>query len=306
MSHDIKTCKKSKPTQRRRQTQLRTPPKFFSSQVSEARRFYLNLAPPASKPVAVVCGGCEHCTPDYAIHRTTFPYFVIEFVIRGHGSLTLGGQHFTLHSGSLFTFGPRIPHDVTTDPSDPIVEYFVVFSGTRTLRMLEQGSLAPGSFRTVFAIGEIQQIFDDLCSNGLKETRYSSQICEALLEYLILKISDSLMHNEASKTPAFATYQRCRNYIQSHFLQLHTQSQIAKECHIDPAYLCRLFRRYDHQTCYQFLMRLKMNMATERLQDPGTLVKQVAAELGFCDSFQFSKMFKSIFGLSPEEFRHFR
>jgi AraC-like DNA-binding protein len=53
-------------------------------------------------------------------------------------------------------------------------------------------------------------------------------------------------------------------------------------------------------------MRLKMNVATERLQDPGTLVKQVAAELGFSDPFHFSRVFKSVFGVAPETFRRLR
>jgi AraC-like DNA-binding protein len=75
---------------------------------------------------------------------------------------------------------------------------------------------------------------------------------------------------------------------------------------VDAAYLCRLFRRYDHQTPYQFLLRLKMNLAAERLQNPGVLVKQVAAELGFHDPFHFSRAFKSILGLSPEAFRRLR
>ena len=75
---------------------------------------------------------------------------------------------------------------------------------------------------------------------------------------------------------------------------------------MNPPYLCRLFRRYDQQTPYQYLMRLKMNAAAERLQDPGALVKQVAAELGFGDPFHFSRVFKSIFGLSPEAFRRLR
>lgn len=53
-------------------------------------------------------------------------------------------------------------------------------------------------------------------------------------------------------------------------------------------------------------MRLKMNVAAVRLHAPGTLVKQVAAELGFSDPFHFSRAFKSIFGLSPEAFRRLR
>ncbi len=72
---------------------------------------------------------------------------------------------------------------------------------------------------------------------------------------------------------------------------------------MDRAYLCRLFRRYDHQTPHQFLMRRKMHLAAERLQQSDLLVKQVAAQLGFADPFHFSRTFKRVLGLSPEAFR---
>ena len=68
------------------------PPEFFSLQVREARRFYLDLAPRHDIGLAVVCGGCESCAPDYAIRRSTFPYYSIEFVARGKGTLQLGDQ----------------------------------------------------------------------------------------------------------------------------------------------------------------------------------------------------------------------
>ena len=82
--------------------------------------------------------------------------------------------------------------------------------------------------------------------------------------------------------------------------------QIAEECHVDAAYLCRLFQRYDRQSPYQFLMRLKMNRAAEWLQQPGSLVKQVAERAGFSDQFHFSRVFKSVFGVAPDLFRRLR
>ncbi len=72
------------------------------------------------------------------------------------------------------------------------------------------------------------------------------------------------------------------------------------------AYLCRLFRRYDHQSPYQYLLRLKMNLAAEILQRPDALVKQVAEAIGFSDPFHFSRSFKTVFGLSPDAFRRLR
>jgi AraC-like DNA-binding protein len=284
----------------------RKPPAFFSEQVRSARWFYLDLAPPADAPLAVVCGGCEVCQADYAIHRRTFAYTTIEFVSQGRGRLTLGGQSCDLLPGVVFSYAPDVAHDITTDPQQPLVKYFVNFTGRRGLDLLQQHGLPPGSRGRVFAPVEIQEVFDQLIQNGLKATRYSNQLCATLVEYLIVKIAEALVPGEAAQTPAFATYQRCRQHIQAQHARLKSLGQTAKECHVDPAYLCRLFGRYDHQTPYQFLIRLKMNLAAQRLQNPATLVKQVAAELGFADAFHFSRAFKKVLGVSPEAFRRLR
>ena len=91
-------------------------PDFFSLQVREAQRFYLDLAPPPEEPIAVVCGGYEQCATDYAIHRTSFPYYTIEFVVRGKGSMTLDGKDYPLTVGSVFPT-VRVLH--TTSPLMP-------------------------------------------------------------------------------------------------------------------------------------------------------------------------------------------
>ena len=65
------------------------PPTFVSRQVTEARRFYLNLKPPAGHSLTVVCGGWESCAPDFRVERTDFPFLCLEFVAGGSGSLLL-------------------------------------------------------------------------------------------------------------------------------------------------------------------------------------------------------------------------
>jgi AraC-like DNA-binding protein len=281
-------------------------PDFFSIHVTEARRFYLDLAPSAEDAMVVVCGGCESCTSDYAIHRSTFPYYSIEFVARGRGALQLDGRPFELVPGTVFSYGPGVAQDITTDPAEPLLKYFVDFAGTRSLDLLTRHGLAPGSVVHVFAPGEVQSVFDDFIRDGLKGTGYAPALCAALFEYLVLKIADSQMPGKAGQTLAFGTYQRCRQHIVEHCRRLTSLNEVARECHVDRAYLCRLFRRYEHQTPHQFLMRRKMHVAAERLLDPGTLIKEVAKDLGFVDPFHFSRVFKSVFGLSPNAFRQLR
>jgi AraC-like DNA-binding protein len=283
-----------------------SPPTFFTPHVREARRFYLDLAPPARQPLTVVCGGLERLAPDYSVDRPTFPYYSIEFVARGKGTLVLAGQIVRLLPGVVFAYGPEVPHKISTDRDDPLVKYFVDFAGRRAAELLLENGLPPGTSGRVLSPGEVARVFDDLSQNGLKSTRLTSRLCTTLLEYLVLKISESLSTWEETESPAHATYERCRQYIQANCIKLTGLPQIARQCHVVPAYLCRLFRRYDHQTPYQYLMRLKMNIAAERLRNPGVLVKQVAAELGFDDPFHFSRAFKNVLGLSPETFRRLR
>ena len=70
---------------------------------------------------------------------------------------------------------------------------------------------------------------------------------------------------------------------------------------LSPSYLCRLFREHGELSPYQFLLRLKMNLALDRLLLSGGRVKQACYESGFTDPAHFSRLFKQIHGLSPRE-----
>lgn len=281
-------------------------PAFFSKEVARARRFYLDLNPDRHVSLSVVCGGLEHCTTSYAIHRDTFPFYSIEYVVRGSGSVKLHGRTYDLLPGRLFSYGPRIPHHITGDPADPLVKYFVDFSGTDSIKTLDACGLPAGQVSTVYPAHSLQALFDEIINAGLQMRRGEGILCRKLIECLALKIETARAPLEGAENLAFGTYQQCRQFIEAHFLRLQTLEQIAAECHVDDAYLCRLFRRYDQQTPYQYLLRLKMNLAAERLQQKSTLVKQVAAETGFSDPFHFSRVFTKVFGISPAAFRNLR
>jgi AraC-like DNA-binding protein len=254
----------------------------------------------------VACGGLEHCQPEYAIHRDTFPFYSLEYVARGHGELKFRGAAHLLQSGRIFAYGPRVPQHITGRQSDPLAKYFVNFVGTGALTLLRSCRLTPGHVSQVFPPNAVAPLFDELIESGLHAGRCSADLCASLLESILLKIASAKAPLEGVETPGFATYQQCRRYIEQHFLRLHTLEQIARECHANNAYLCRLFGRYDHQTPYQYLLRLKVNHAATRLLQPDLLVKQVAGEVGFSDPFHFSRAFKNILGLSPNTFRRTR
>src|SRR4051812_26388701 len=131
-------------------------PDFFSRQVSAARRFYLNLKPSRRVPLSIVSGGLEHCLANYEIHRPGFPFYSLEYVVRGQGSLRLNGRGYVLQPGIVFSYGPGISHDIVADPKAPPVKYFVDFFGGKSEEILRTSGVMLGNSAQMSPPHEIQ------------------------------------------------------------------------------------------------------------------------------------------------------
>jgi AraC-like DNA-binding protein len=277
-------------------------PSFVSTQVTEARRYYLDLTPAVTPGITVVCGGCERVRPDYLVRRKTFPFVAIEFVAEGEGTLELAGREYRLRPGVAFSYGPGVAHTIRSDPERPMLKYYVDFSGDEAVRLLEGSPLGNSRAVQVSALREVIDLFELLQREGSNEGPFASKLSALLIPLLIAKITERSVRGGAVEPRALATYQRAREWIEEHSSSARTADEVARACHVNVAYLCRLFRRFGHTTPYRFLMRQKMGRAAELLLDRGMMVKEVAAELQFPDPFQFSRAFKRVYGLPPERF----
>jgi AraC-like DNA-binding protein len=277
------------------------PPLFISEQVTEARRFYLNLKPRPRGDLTVVCGGWEQCAADYVIDRATFPYFSVEFVASGRGELVLAGRRHVLSPGLVFTYGPGTTQVIRSSRTERLRKYFVDFAGASAREYLTSFGLAPGTAMTVGLPTEIRRAFDMMIDAALAYDRFAARATRLQLELLLIWIARGARAGLGSSQQAAAVFDRCRQYIATHFRTLRTVEEAAAACHIDVAYLTRLFRRFQDETPYRYLQRLQVQWAAERLQSSGCLIKTVADELNV-DPFQFSRAFKRVYGISPSAF----
>lgn len=277
-------------------------PEYFSRQVTDARRWFLSLPRPRDMGVIPISVGCERCLPDYAVRRTGFEFQAIEMVAEGRGSLSVNGVSSTLRPGSVFAYGPGVRHQIRNDGRHPMLKYFLDFGGREAGPLMEENGLAGGAAIQVTDLHEVVELFELLIRNASSSARHSLRICSLLVEMLVCKIAEKTIPKGGGDTRALATFQKAKGYLQEHFLDLRSITELAGAIHVNAAYLSRLFQRYHHISPYQYLMRLKMSHAASLLLMPGKLVKEVAGEMNFADPFHFSRTFKSVYGVSPEQF----
>jgi AraC-like DNA-binding protein len=280
-----------------------TEPRYFSAQVSQARRFFLDLNPEADDSLTVVSGGCENCRADYVIERPGFEFPAIELVARGRGRLWLEGREAELTPGVVYAYGPGLSHRMESDARNPLVKYFCIFAGKSASALLEECQLSPGKLARVSHPDQIQQVFEDLILHGRGDHPNRARVCTVALQYLLMKINDMMMPFGETGGGAFATYLQCRRYIEEHYLEVRTLSEVARACHLDLSYLCRLFQRFGRERPNRYLQHLRLSRAAELLQNSGRPVKDVADELGFSDPFNFSRAFQRAFGMPPGRVR---
>jgi AraC-like DNA-binding protein len=291
------TPRPSHPSRRRRL------PAFVSRQVEKSHRYFLDLRPAPARPLTVVCGGEEQVRSDYLVDRDDFPYLCLEFVAAGRGTAVLGGRTLMLGPGTVFTYGPGVPHTITTDPRRRLRKYYIDFIGSKALERLRAARLVPGSCLTVAPPGEIRAVFDLIQRCGLSPSPHSQNLCDQLLGVLLTKITERALPSEPGNLAARHTFERFKHFLTDQRQRLVSIEMAAAEFGISTAYACRLFRRFGEESPYRYLLRQRMNLAADLLTHERLQVRQAAARLGYADQYQFSRAFKRVAGISPRSFR---
>jgi transcriptional regulator GlxA family with amidase domain len=93
-------------------------------------------------------------------------------------------------------------------------------------------------------------------------------------------------------------------YMKEHLDQPMQAAVLASRANVSLSHYFALFKRQTGCTPIDFFIHLRMERAREMLETTGLTVKEVAAALGYDDPFYFSRVFKSINGLAPTDYRH--
>ncbi|MEM9160167.1 MAG: AraC family transcriptional regulator [Verrucomicrobiota bacterium] len=277
-------------------------PSFISDQVLDASYFFLNLEPVKKEELRVVCGGLEKCSPDYRLEREEFDYLGVEYVVSGQAKAIIGERSENLRPGCVFGYMPHTYLRIESEGMYPLKKYFVDLSGARAEQMFEESPLRGGGILEMAGSRWVEEIFRQLVKFGSPGGPRANRSCEMLAEVLLMQIGENEIDSEEAESPAYRSYRRCKERIQGDYLRISSVAELASFVRLDQAYIARLFKKYDDESPYRNLVRLKLGHAARLLLRERCSVKFAASEAGFGDAAHFSRVFKKAYGVSPARF----
>ncbi len=92
-------------------------------------------------------------------------------------------------------------------------------------------------------------------------------------------------------------------YIDLHVFEPLTLAEIAAHTRYSVSYLSHRFREETGMSIGAYILRRKLIHAESLLSEDRLTVREIAEQLGFCSPSYFSKQFRSVYGMTPDEWR---
>lgn len=270
--------------------------------IERSRYIFPNLVRSNTGGWTLALAGQERCSPDYVLDRASYPYYVIELVAQGRGIVRLaGGPEQVLVAGSVFAYSPEMSCYMRPDPQSPLQRFFFALDGNDAPQRVASATLRLGVVRGLTTLAEARGVAEDVIREGQRHGRHTAAVCSKLFEIFLLKIAEAAEPARSGDDRSWASFLRCKALIDSETCTLRSLGDISHSTRLDPSSICRLFRRYQGSSPYQYLVRRKMALAAEFLIQSQGLVKEAATLVGFPDPYHFARCFKSVHGVPPSQ-----
>lgn len=231
--------------------------------------------------------------PSYTFRAQSF--YTWHFITSGKGVLEMAGKVYHLGEGDMFFIPPRTSMRYFPEKDEPWDYVWLAVTGDRAAYYgallgfsLENAVKRSGSFR------KIKNILHDLLERIVRGEGGYYGVLSVFYEIVDVCIAN------ATQTKI----QRARELIDSDFtMSTFRIEALCNEVGFSHSHLLRLFEDAYGETPMNYLIRKRMGLARELLEETELPVRMVAYSCGFEDELHFMKCFKKRMGMTALAYR---
>lgn len=196
---------------------------------------------------------------------------------------------------------PELPH-----------EYYPENDEWNTCWMIFRGDFLKGIMNTMGFIGEMVATNADL--NAFKkifgriyslaaDNLHNGEKCSLLIYNAVLAAKEIFSGKQEENNTGNLIADNAVRYINEHYGDDITLSELACLSGVSPQYFDRVFRERLNMRPMEYIARVKISKAKSMLLDCDMSVTQLSESLGYTSPTYFGIVFKKYEGISPSEFR---
>lgn len=263
----------------------------------------------------------------FSVHWHHHDEYELVLIVSGKGKRFTGNKVSPFAEGDLLLIGPNIPHfhlceQIYFETNGLQAESHAIYfnsnvfpanieSGSEfsAIKRLLKDSRGCIKFHTKGLEDPIVDRIQKLShNNGFKGLLELYDILNTLSEYryevLITAEDRPELTAEEMQLPGNKAFQ----YINKHFKEKVTLSEVAKYAGLTPAALCRRFKQISGKSLFDYLSEVRIEFSYKLLAESTLPISMVAQEAGFQNVSHFNRVFKKLSGVTPKEYKrqHYR
>lgn len=246
--------------------------------------------------------GYEQCDSGHIWGPALRDHYLIHYVVSGSGTLRCNQQEYPIQAGMLFIIFPSQVASYQADETDPWQYTWVGFNGTDARRLVKLTGLTKD--RPVWRCEDPDETYALL--RGIADASDNTAAADAemvgrLYLFLAHLIKRSPQHQAGDTHQTYLA--NALRYIQYNYASNIGVADIARYVGISRSQLYRAFLQQFGVSPHTYLQTYRINEACSLLRDPAYSVAEVAGSVGFNDPLYFSRVFKSIKGVTPSDYQ---
>ena len=231
--------------------------------------------------------GEENCEPSHSFGPRICPYTLIHYVTSGSGTLECSGKMYTASAGQIFIIYANEIASYKAAEDSPWNYIWIAFDGLYADRLKELGT------SVINAPKEIFDTIHNMIYNKISDKNLAASLIYSLYSSL-LPVS--------SERKAMSYPSEVKKMIKLRYMDDISVADIARSLNIDKRYMSRIFKEKYGTTVIGYLVEVRIKKSCELLKQNYS-VADTATIVGYTDSFNFSKMFKRVMGMSPLQYK---
>jgi AraC family transcriptional regulator len=265
---------------------------------------YFNSPSATAKPIFYYINSVGHffCDNNYKVSRENFDSFLIMYVIKGEGLLTINNKPRIIKKDDIVLINCYEPHryETTTSLETLWMHFDGNFSASYFTLIKQDNTHVVFSDESSLILTYLNSIANLFKKNQvINEPLISCKIQRILAE--LLNLSTGNLNNTSSNS---SVINRSIYYIKNNFQNKIFLEDIANYVSISSFHFSRLFKKETSYSPYEYLIMIRLNYAKNLLQTSNLLIKEIAFECGFNSEANFVSTFRKHNNMSPRQFRN--